>query len=475
MSAGDTLFRTLAELALVGIFRTDATGSCTYVNDHCCALLGIGREEALGRGWQIALHPDDDLRVREEWAIAARNVEPFRLEYRLRRGDGTVLWVLGQAQAETGPLGEILGFVGSLTDITEQKRMEEALRESEEHTRQIIETALDAVISMDTAGRITGWNPQAEAIFGWSVAEVLGRTLSETIIPPAWRLRHEQGFRRYLATGESHMLNRRLELTALRNDGREIRIELTVSPVSFRGERQFNAFLRDITERERAEKALRDSLQEKETLLREVHHRVKNNLQIISSLLHFQAKKAPDDAALAVFRDGQDRLRAMILVHENLYRSQDLHRIHLGEYVQALAGQLRRSFHGVAERIELRDLVEDIHVPAETALPCGMIVTELVTNAFKYAYPAGAAGIVEVRLVRRERSFLLAVEDHGAGLPKGFDPARATSFGLQLAANLAGQLNATLTRVPTAVGTLLLLAVPWSEDTPVTLGRAPTR
>lgn len=216
---------------------------------------------------------------------------------------------------------------------------------------------------------------------------------------------------------------------------------------------------KDISERKRSELRIEASLREKETLLREVHHRVKNNLQIISSLLHFQAKKAQKGHEQSIFSEGQDRLRAMILLHELLYRSTDLHRIPLGEYLKTLTDQLRRSFREAANHIHLRVEADDLSVPAAMALPCGMIVTELVTNALKYAYPTGKSGPVLVRIAARERSFLLSVSDEGTGLPTDFDLAQTGSFGLQLVANLADQLGATLTRPP-GTGTEIVLEVP---------------
>ena len=220
----------------------------------------------------------------------------------------------------------------------------------------------------------------------------------------------------------------------------------------------------DITALKQAELRIEASLHEKETLLREVHHRVKNNLQIISSLLHFQAKKTRQGQDLSIFSEGQDRLRAMILVHELLYRSTDLHRIPLGAYLTALTDQLRRSFHESASRTHLRVEAEDLSVPATIALPCGMIVTELVTNAFKYAYPDGTSGPVLVRIATRDRSFLLSVSDEGAGLPAEFNLEQAGSFGLQLVASLANQLGAKLTRPP-GTGTEIVLEIPLPSET----------
>lgn len=220
-----------------------------------------------------------------------------------------------------------------------------------------------------------------------------------------------------------------------------------------------DAMLQRVIEREQAEEALQRSLHEKETLLREIHHRVKNNLQIISSLLHFQSKKARDGHDLAIFLEGQDRLRAMILVHEHLYRSPDLHSIDFAKYVRTLTEELHRSFGDAARRIGLDLQTDEFFVPAEIAMPCGMIVTELITNAHKYAYPPGESGLVGVHVTKRESSFTISVSDTGAGLPAEFDPARATSFGMQLVHNLTLQLRGTLTWGP-GTGTVILVEVP---------------
>lgn len=143
--------------------------------------------------------------------------------------------------------------------VAARLKTEEALRESEEHTRLIVSHALDAVVTIDADGRITSWNPQAERLFGWSQEEILGRRLSETIIPPAYREAHERGLAHFRATGEGPVLNRRIELTALRRDGTEFPVELAITPLRVGGATAFSAFLRDITERKRTEKALRDS------------------------------------------------------------------------------------------------------------------------------------------------------------------------------------------------------------------------
>jgi PAS domain S-box-containing protein len=191
--------------------------------------------------------PEDQ--VGERVALA-RKFLPHRFERTLP--NGTVIEVCGNPI----PGG---GFVTTYSDVTEQKRAETALRESEERTRLIIETALDAVVVMDSAGIIVGWNAQAERIFGWPAEDAVGQTLAATIIPPKLREAHERGLRRFLSTGEGPALNRRLEVLARRRDGLEFPVELTITPAQCGGRLLFSAFLRDITERQRAERALRDS------------------------------------------------------------------------------------------------------------------------------------------------------------------------------------------------------------------------
>jgi two-component sensor histidine kinase len=190
----------------------------------------------------------------------------------------------------------------------------------------------------------------------------------------------------------------------------------------------------------RAEERLRASLAEKETLLREIHHRVKNNLQIISSLLHFQSQKSRTAEDSVVFEEGRNRLKSMILVHEKLYRSQSLSRIEFGDYVRELVEQVGGAYRERAKAMALKVEAETVYLPIEVALPLGMLLSELVTNVHKYAYPTGQAGELRVRITGAEGRLELTVADDGAGLPEGVDPSAPGTFGMQLVANLAGQL-----------------------------------
>ncbi|MGA9139582.1 MAG: histidine kinase N-terminal 7TM domain-containing protein [Methanocella sp.] len=217
--------------------------------------------------------------------------------------------------------------------------------------------------------------------------------------------------------------------------------------------------LRDVTKRKHADEelkrsneALSASLHEKEVLLKEVHHRVKNNLQIVSSILSLQSGSACSESQATLLRESQDRIRSMALVHEKLYRSRDLSRINFGEYVHSLIASLARSYiasPAITTRIE----VPDIYLDIDGAIPCGLIINELVSNSLKYAFRDGRAGEVCVSLSRREGIYTLVVSDDGAGLPPDLDFRNTASLGLQLVNTLVGQLEGTI-ELDSAGGTM---------------------
>lgn len=346
-----------------------------------------------------------------------------------------------------------------LRDISQRQRAEEALQANESRLKEAQHLAQigNWELGLDTSA--LSWSEQVFRIFEIDPAE-FGTSYEAFLdrVHPEDRDLVNEAYRTSLETREPYEIVHRLRMEDgrikyVQERGKTFYDEATGRPLRSTGTVQ------DITTLKQTELRLEISLREKETLLREVHHRVKNNLQIIASLLHFQAKKAQQGQEQSIFTEGQDRLRAMILLHELLYRSTDLHRIPLGEYLTTLTDQLRRSFRETANRVHLRVEADDLSVPAAIALPCGMIVTELATNAFKYAYPAGKSGPILVRIAAREGSFLLSVADEGTGLPADFDLAQTDSFGLQLVANLADQLGATLTRPP-GTGTEIVLEVP---------------
>jgi PAS domain S-box-containing protein len=215
----------------------------------------------------------------------------------------------------------------------------------------------------------------------------------------------------------------------------------------------------NITDHKAAEQKLRQSLEEKDTLLKEVHHRVKNNLQIISSLLHMQARHFHDEEARSLVLESQNRIRSMALVHEMLYASEGLAKIDFGDYVSDLAEMLRASYGAKTANVELSIRVDGVVLDLDTAVHLGLILNEVISNAFKHAFPGGRGGHLRIRLQQTDRALILTVQDDGVGLPDDFDPENAGTLGVQLVRAVSKQLGATV-QFESAGGAAVRVAVP---------------
>jgi two-component sensor histidine kinase len=193
------------------------------------------------------------------------------------------------------------------------------------------------------------------------------------------------------------------------------------------------------------EKRLNASLQEKEILLKEIHHRVKNNLQIISSLISLQSQYVQDQKMLTIFRDSESRIRSIALIHENLYQSQNLKKIEMREYISNLTEELFYSYGQDAEKIKMDAEIDDIEMSIEAAIPCGLIITELISNCLKHAFPLETAGFIQIELKKEiDNLFVLKIQDNGVGFPKNIDLNLIHSLGLKLVKSLSKQLKGQL-------------------------------
>ncbi|MGB3480131.1 MAG: histidine kinase dimerization/phosphoacceptor domain -containing protein [bacterium] len=226
---------------------------------------------------------------------------------------------------------------------------------------------------------------------------------------------------------------------------KETRIEVILNTklIRYGGKNAVLGILTDITEIKQMENKLRKSLAEKEILLKEIHHRVKNNLQIIHSLLSLQAKYLNDEQDKSLFRQTQDRIKTMALIHEKLYTSQDMVNIDFREYIQNLSAHLLRSY-GTASRIELRIEVEKIMLDIDRAVPCSLIINELITNSIKHAFSNGKKSCITIDFYTNKKEYVLSVADNGKGLPDNFDYRNTKSLGLQLVCALTEQLHGNI-------------------------------
>lgn len=218
------------------------------------------------------------------------------------------------------------------------------------------------------------------------------------------------------------------------------------------------------------ERELEAALAEKEVLLKEIHHRVKNNLQIISSLLSLQSSRLHDPFALTQFQDSQDRIRSMALIHESLYRSRGLARIEFGSYLRDLTGHLLLSYRAQPNSISLTATAPEVYLDIDLAIPCGLLVNELVSNALKHAFPDGRSGEIRVEIRDDDNEhYRLIVQDNGIGFPDGVDFRKTGSLGLQLVNSLTRQLGGRI-ELGVGAGTTFMIRFPISGRSEIIQG-----
>lgn len=438
-------FRKLVMSAPVALFEADARGESVFVNPRWTELTGISHADALGGGWRRAVHPDDRKRVLDAWREAVERGGPFRQEYRLVTARGEVAWVL----VDGVPLPEA-GYMGIVVDLTDQKRAVEAIARSEANFRLLAER-MPAGVVVHRGDLIVHANPTLLRMLGYErPEEFVGRALSEVVALPEARAAVAEQFARIDRAREE------LEwppTRCLRRDGAEVYLEGTSVPCEFDGQPSHISVAIDVTDRRRAEQLrassesmLRASLVEKETLLKEIHHRVKNNLQVIASLINLQSGKAPEGMAREFLDELRGRVHAIALLHERLYRSGNLARIDLRDYVPDLVADLVRAGATDPGRVVVRTTVCELYLAMDAALPVGLIVQELVSNAFKHAFPPSrAGGRVDVEVARRDGFVEVSVADDGVGFPATFDAVATTTLGLQLVGDLAQQIDGEFT------------------------------
>jgi two-component sensor histidine kinase len=198
-------------------------------------------------------------------------------------------------------------------------------------------------------------------------------------------------------------------------------------------------------ERREAEEGLKKSLAEKEILLKEVHHRVKNNMQIISSILKMQQRQVEDPKLKEALEESQNRIRSMALVHENLYRNENLAKILFSNYVKSMAGNLARTYSNARTNVRLEFDIEDVYMPLDTGIPCGLIINELLSNSFKYAFPDKDSGLIKIQFKKIDGDeYEMQVSDDGIGINGGFDIENTKSLGMKIVTKLVQQIEGTL-------------------------------
>jgi len=378
--------------------------------------------------WFRTLYPDNYREMVEIHAEAKSAGFPEPKTFALRRQGGEIRWVEFSACAT--PDGE----VWLLNDVTERRRTEETLSDRTAEISMYLESASQGIVTVSEDGIIQMVNARTEEMFGFRREELLGQQL-EILLPERYRGRHQLHRASYFHEPRVRPMGAGLELAGRRKDGSEFPIEIGLSFVRTKQGVVAMGLVTDATMFKRA--------QQKETQLKEIHHRVKNNLQIVSSLLGLQSRSSQDEEARKMFQESQNRVQSMALLHERLYQSENLNEIECREYVTQLAAYLFRSYGVSSSRVKLEIFLDDLWLSMDQAVPSGLIINELVSNSLKHAFPQGNGG--EIRIEMRKtpaETILLRVCDTGAGLPKDVNLWKARSLGLRLVRTLASQLNA---------------------------------
>ena len=321
-----------------------------------------------------------------------------------------------------------------------QAQAAEMLRESEERYRILFDEALDGICLADAeTSLIIDCNRALAALVGRERAELIGQSQKILHPPSNDRETFSPTFKQHLTDQEGHIL----ETQVVTGTGIIKEVEIKANCLNLQGRKVLQGVFRDITERKRADEALRASLREKEVLLREIHHRVRNNMQVISSLLNLQVERVRDGAVKKILKESQNRIRSIALVHERLYNSADLARVDFSGYIPMLYGHLGHVLGIQAERIKESYQLEVVSLGVDLAIPCGLILTELISNSMTHAFPGGRKGTIRIELGRDpDGSIRLVVADDGVGLPQDLDFRKTESLGLQIVNMLAEQIHA---------------------------------
>jgi PAS domain S-box-containing protein len=429
-------FRRVVEAAPNAMVMINAGGIIEMVNAQAEQVFGYARAEMLGQAVEMLVpvrfrghHPG--LRGSFFSDPKARPMGAGRDLFGMRK-DGTEFPVeigLNPIETDEGPM-----VLSAVVDISARRRLEERFR-------LVVEAAPSAMVMINAFGRIEMVNAQAEAVFGYARHEMLGRKV-EMLVPDRFGAHHPDLRSSFFADPKARPMGAGRDLFGLRKDGSEFPVEIGLNPIETEEGPMVLSAIVDISDRKQKEERIQLALKEKDVLLGEVHHRVKNNLQIVHSLLDLQSSRITDRTALDMLRDSQNRIRSMGLIHQTLYQSKDFAKVDFSRFLDSLVPTLVGSYGVNPDRIALSVKAEQVLFPINAAIPCGLIVNELISNALKHAFPGDRRGEIRVRLFSEpDGATALSVADDGIGIPDGVNLGKTSTLGLQLVSLLADQLG----------------------------------
>ncbi|WP_319578039.1 PAS domain S-box protein [uncultured Methanospirillum sp.] len=442
-----------------GYWDWDIPSGQTHFNPRLYTMLGYEPYE-LPQSYDTfisLLHPDDHERLNTAISDHFHRTQiPYSIEFRLRKKSGEYLWILSRGKVVVwNDDQKPVRMVGTHTDISHRKEVEDELRESEQRYRLLIDNVPD-IILVHQAGIIQYVNPAAIQRMGYTQEELIKTSITQYIAPE------------YRETITMALLKRMegleidpYEIEILMKSGERRNVVVRGISITYLGTLSSLNVLTDITEQKKIEKSLRNfnekleaevqrrteelnkSLREKEVLLKEIHHRVKNNMQVVSSLLFMQARNVKEPEIRNILLESQNRIRSIALVHEELYQSRDFEQIEYSDYLKKISGHIFETFQVNQNQITLEISSDQVYMPIDKAVPCSLVVNELFSNSLKYSFPNGRAGWIRVSLSRDE-NYTLVFEDNGIGIPEEITFDTAKTLGFHLIKGLVAQLNGTI-------------------------------
>lgn len=462
-------FRSIFNQAAVGIVQVSLPGKLALVNDKFTQLVGYTRQQLADLDFPQLIHPDDVSDTLTDLSdLLGSQKATFEREIRISCPQNDYIWV-NLTMSVVWVAIEPSYFIAVVNDISDRKQAEESLQKSEARLNSVLSSLQDVVWSVSLPDLKPRYiNPASQQVLGYSPQEILDnpRLLNEIAVGEDSRKLQKNWddiVKKYhtgeLQTGDhdkTYELEYQIQLPT--GEYRWIRDRSHIVYDRYGRAVSIDGISTDVTQRHEAEEKLYKSLQEKEVLLKEIHHRVKNNLYVISGLLNLQSSYVEDESVKNLFQDSQNRIQTMAVIHEQLYQSDDLSEINFAKYIQRLVDNLFISYNQHQKGIKSITKLEDCFLNIETAIPAGLLVNELVTNAFKHAFPNNKSGDIMINLTKIETEDIkLIVKDNGKGFPQNLNWQDSPSLGLRLVRLLSQQLDAEINVTSNCQGTCFCL------------------
>jgi len=449
IAESEKLYKKTFEFASIGIARLYSDGKFIEVNQYLCDMVGYTKDELLSKTFRDITHPDD-LYLDEKFItqVIDGEIDTFRIQKRYICKNGDTIWIILHSSVSRDENGDVDYAIAVIEDITGQRQFEDEIKSQNTLLSMIMETSPVGIATVDVEGNITYANCRAEQILGIEKSKITARKYDS----PEWSHTDIDGspfpaeklpISIVKATGKS-VFNIQHGITW--PDGKSVMLSINASPLRDK-EGHFNGMVAtfdDITDKLRAEKTIISQLSEKEILLKEVHHRIKNNIASIEGLLSMQLENSSNPEAVSALQDAIIRVQGMRILYDKLLISKDYKEVSIKAYSEALIDAIAAVF-SESGKVTIEKQITDFYLDTKSMFSVGIIINELFTNIFKYAFKGRDCGHISIVLDKTDTHVNLSIQDNGNGIDESVDFNKSPGFGLIIVKMLAEQLGGTFT------------------------------